>query len=189
MGQSSGWSRRGAVGVRPPVPEEEFADFVHLVHERLRAAEVERALEPANPPTGVRYGRVTVGGEALEDLAHRVSGATVAYDLTAEVEATRWVYQQVASSEELPVVETETIIRSLAVAMKQQGELMLPLLELHDLDQYATAHSCNVAVLAMGLAEYLGYARAKPGCSASRRCWPISATSGCPGNCCSNRAP
>lgn len=142
----------------PPVPEEEFADFVHLVHERLRAAEVERALEPANPPTGVRYGRVTVGGEALEDLAHRVSGATVAYDLTAEVEATRWVYQQVASSEELPVVETETIIRSLAVAMKQQGELMLPLLELHDLDQYATAHSCNVAVLAMGLAEYLGYA-------------------------------
>lgn len=141
-----------------PVDEAELAGFIHLVHERSRGGEGAAPLEPASPPTGIRYGRVSVGGEALDELARRVVLATVPYDLTAEVEGTRWVYEQVATSNALPVVETETIVRSLALAMRQQGELMLPLLELRELDQYATAHSCNVAVLAMGLAEYLGYA-------------------------------
>lgn len=158
------WSNRlVSVGVErlefvPPVPPEEFQDFVGLVHAQLKLGEGNRILEPVSPATGIRYGRVSVGGETLDDLARRVVAATVSYDLTAEVEGARWVYEQAATSEELPVVETETIVRSLALAMRQQGELMLPLLELRELDQYATAHSCNVSVLAMGLAEYLGYA-------------------------------
>ncbi|MFN2316613.1 MAG: HD-GYP domain-containing protein [Gemmatimonadales bacterium] len=158
------WSNRlASVGVErlefvPPIPLEEFQAFVGLVHGKLKAPEGDRLLEPVSPATGIRYGRVTVGGESLDELARRVVAATVSYDLTAEVEGARWVYEQVATSEELPVVETETIVRSLALAMRQQGELMLPLLELRELDQYATAHSCNVSVLAMGLAEYLGYA-------------------------------
>lgn len=141
-----------------PVPEEEFSAFIHLVHERLRPGEGSQPLEPVSPATGIRYGRVTVGGESLEELARRVVLTTVSFDLSAEVEAAKWVYEEAATSERLPVVETETIVRSLALAMRQQGELMLPLIQLQELDQYATAHSCNVAVLAMGLAEYLGYA-------------------------------
>lgn len=158
------WGNRlAAIGVErvefvAPVGEEEFEAFVHLVHDRIRGSEGGAPLDPASPPAGIRYGRVSVGGEALDELARRVVHASVSYDLSAEVEGTRWVYEQVAATDTLPVVETETIIRSLALAMRQQGELMLPLLELRELDQYATAHSCNVAVLAMGLAEYLGYA-------------------------------
>ena len=156
-------SRLAGVGIErlefvPPVPEEDFQAFVGLVHGQLKRADGGRLLEPVSPATGIRYGRVSVGGEMLDELARRVVAATVSYDLTAEVEGAKWVYQQAATSNELPVVETETIVRSLALAMRQQGELMLPLLELRELDQYATAHSCNVAVLAMGLAEYLGYA-------------------------------
>jgi putative nucleotidyltransferase with HDIG domain len=42
--------------------------------------------------------------------------------------------------------------------MHQEGQVVLPLLELKQFDQYTTTHSSNVAVLTMGLAEYLGYA-------------------------------
>jgi putative nucleotidyltransferase with HDIG domain len=61
-------------------------------------------------------------------------------------------------TDDLPLVETETIVRSLAMAMHQEGQVVLPLLELKKFDQYTTTHSSNVAVLTMGLSEYLGYA-------------------------------
>lgn len=141
-----------------PIDADDYLAFLQLVHEGVRAGAAAAAVVPANPPTGIRYGRVVLTGGSLEELAQRAVTAGVAFDLTAEVEGVRWVHERVATSEELPVVETETIVRSLALAMRQQGELILPLLQLHDLDQYATTHSCNVAVLAMGLAEYLGYA-------------------------------
>jgi putative nucleotidyltransferase with HDIG domain len=40
--------------------------------------------------------------------------------------------------------------------MHTQSQIRLPLLQLKSFDQYTTTHSSNVAVLAMGLAEYLG---------------------------------
>jgi len=141
-----------------PVPEGSLAAFILLIHDRLRPGETGGPLEPASPATGIRYGRVMIGGESLDELARRVVRTTVDFDLSAEVEGVKWVFEQAATTDSLPVVETETIVRSLALAMRQQGELMLPLIQLQELDQYATAHSCNVAVLAMGLAEYLGYA-------------------------------
>lgn len=158
------WANRlAAIGIErlelvAPVTEAEFEAFIRLVHGRLRSGDGGEPLAPASPPTGIRHGRVSVGGEDLEELARRVVHVTVPYDLSAEVEGAKWVYDQVATTDTLPAVETETIIRSLALAMRQQGELMLPLLELRELEQYATAHACNVSVLAMGLAEYLGYA-------------------------------
>jgi putative nucleotidyltransferase with HDIG domain len=64
----------------------------------------------------------------------------------------------VTRSDSLPAAETETIVRSLALTMHQEGQVVLPLLELKQFDQYTTTHSSNVSVLTMGLAEYLGYA-------------------------------
>lgn len=158
------WSRRlVGIGVERlefalPVPEEDFTAFIHLVHGRIRAGDSAEPLEPVSPATGIRYGRVSVGGESLAELARRVVLTTVSFDLTPEVEGVRQVLEQARTTDQLPVIETETIVRSLALAMRQQGELLLPLIQLQELDQYATAHSCNVAVLAMGLAEYLGHA-------------------------------
>src|SRR5207237_7835457 len=48
--------------------------------------------------------------------------------------------------------------RSLTVAMHGGGgrQVMMPLLELKEFDQYTTTHSMNVAVLSMALGEFLG---------------------------------
>ena len=47
-------------------------------------------------------------------------------------------------------------MRSLSVAMHGERQMMSPLLRLRSFDEYTTAHSLNVSVLAMALAEYLG---------------------------------
>src|SRR5207249_759680 len=56
----------------------------------------------------------------------------------------------------LPLVEAEAVVRSLAVAMHGDRQMLMPLLQLKEFDQYTTTHSMNVAVLSMALAEYLG---------------------------------
>jgi putative nucleotidyltransferase with HDIG domain len=54
------------------------------------------------------------------------------------------------------LAEAEAVVRSLAVAMHGDRQIMLPLLQLKEFDQYTTTHSMNVAVLSMALAEFLG---------------------------------
>jgi putative nucleotidyltransferase with HDIG domain len=48
-------------------------------------------------------------------------------------------------------------VRSLSVAMHGDRQVILPLLQLKEFDQYTTTHSMNVSVLTMGLAEFLGF--------------------------------
>lgn len=56
----------------------------------------------------------------------------------------------------MPMAEVEAIIHSLAMAIRRDQHLVLPLLELRDYDEYTVTHSCNVAMLSMGLAEEIG---------------------------------
>jgi putative nucleotidyltransferase with HDIG domain len=64
--------------------------------------------------------------------------------------------QEVSSGGALPLAEAEAVVRSLAVAMHGGRQVMMPLLQLKEFDQYTTTHSLNVAVLSMALAEYQG---------------------------------
>ena len=57
---------------------------------------------------------------------------------------------------ELPLMEAEAVVRLLTVAMHGDQQMMLPLLQLRQFDEYTTTHSLNVSVLSMGLAEWLG---------------------------------
>jgi putative nucleotidyltransferase with HDIG domain len=65
------------------------------------------------------------------------------------------VQQQVRSQGTVPLLEAEAVIESLSVAMHGDSQIMLPLLQLKEFDEYTTTHSLNVAVLSMGLAEHL----------------------------------
>ena len=56
----------------------------------------------------------------------------------------------------LPLLEAESVVRSLAVAMHGDQEMLLPLLTLREFDEYTTTHSLNVSVLTMALAEAMG---------------------------------
>jgi len=158
------WGRRlASIGVErleflPPVLWDEYEGFIRLAYEQLRREQGIALLEPHHAPTGVRYGRVALGGESFEELAAQSVATTVPFSLTEEVEAVQWVHDQAAANRALPLIETDTIVRSLALAMHQEGQVVLPLLALKEFDQYTTTHSCNVAVLVMGMGEYFGFA-------------------------------
>jgi putative nucleotidyltransferase with HDIG domain len=80
--------------------------------------------------------------------------------LSDEVGAINWLHEEVLTSNRLPMAEVEAIVGSLALTMRSEQKMLLPLLMLKDFDQYTTTHSSNVSVLAMGLAEQLGCSRA-----------------------------
>jgi putative nucleotidyltransferase with HDIG domain len=63
----------------------------------------------------------------------------------------------VLEERELPLLEAEVVVRSLAIAINRESQIVLPLLRLKEFDQYTTTHSCNVAVLATAFAEHLGF--------------------------------
>ena len=46
-------------------------------------------------------------------------------------------------------------VRSLAVAMHGDSQMVLPLVQMKEFDQYTTTHSLNVSVLTMALAEHV----------------------------------
>ena len=142
----------------PPVSFEDFDRFVCTVYDRLKGDGQSPLLAPVYAPTGIRYGRVAIAGESGAQVADQPVVTTIPFSLEEELGGIEWIHEQVSQTDDLPMVETETIVRSLAMAMHQEGQVVLPLLELKKFDQYTTTHSSNVAVLTMGLAEYLGYA-------------------------------
>lgn len=82
--------------------------------------------------------------------------ATIAYSLQEEADTIRWLHDEVEVRGELPLLEAESVVKSLSVAMHGDREIVIPLLQLKEYDQYTTTHSLNVSVLAMALSEYMG---------------------------------
>jgi putative nucleotidyltransferase with HDIG domain len=110
-----------------------------------------------NGPTPIRFGAVGVRGttEKVHEIVMPVDESAL-LDLNAEVQALHWVHEEVSTREDIPLLEAESIVRSLSVAMHGDSQVLLPLLTLKEFDQYTTTHALNVSVLAMGLAEFMG---------------------------------
>ena len=141
------------------VSRDEYEAFLEEVLIRLN-------LVPAPPDTAaqrqtrrlpVRFGAVGIKGEGRV-AAEAIPTATIAYSLGEEIDAVQWMHDEVASRGQLPLIEAEAVVRSLSVAMHGDNQIVIPLLQLKEFDQYTTSHSMNVAVLTMGLAEFLGMA-------------------------------
>ena len=116
-------------------------------------------LARGNGPTAIRFGAVGVRGSSdvrLTEAAVIATEQPSVLDLNAEVDAIRWVHEEVNDKEEIPLLEAESIVRSLSVAMHGDSQVLLPLLQLKEFDQYTTTHALNVSVLSMGLAEFIG---------------------------------
>ena len=147
-----------------PTPTHTDMDvLLEALHERL-ASPSGRELPPI-AVRGLRAGPLAVlandDGTGDEDSAVvDLLDALVIDTLDAEMDTVRWIHEEVAKTRQVPMAEVETVIHSLASAMRRDHEVVLPLLELKTVDQYTTTHSCNVAMLAMGLAEHLGIASA-----------------------------
>lgn len=103
----------------------------------------------------IRYGRIGTGEEG-DSEEPEVLDATIAFTLGEEAAAIRWLHEEIASERELPLLEAEAVVRSLAVTIQGDREVVIPLLRLRNYDEYTTTHALNVCVLAMALAEWIG---------------------------------
>ena len=104
----------------------------------------------------IRYGAIGIRGDSEQFLTDPLPIIGMNFPLDEEVETISAIYGEVAAGRPLPAAEVEAVVSSLSVAMHGDSEIMMPLLQLKEFDQYTTAHSLNVSVLVMGLAEFLG---------------------------------
>lgn len=126
--------------------------------------------------TAVRFGSLRVMGGNKEAQA---GGAGTAADeaaavpeaeddtpslvvsLNEEISTVNWIHEEVLNGAKIPMAEVEAIVGSMAVAMRANEQLLLPLVMMKEFDEYTTTHACNVSMLSMGLAEALGCSRSE----------------------------
>ena len=77
-------------------------------------------------------------------------------DLGAEVEAVEYIHSEVRAGRRIPLAEVAGVVRALAVTIRHEQGIVLPLLDIRTFDEYATSHSCNVAMLSMALSDQMG---------------------------------
>ncbi|HEV2671294.1 MAG TPA: HD domain-containing phosphohydrolase [Gemmatimonadales bacterium] len=136
------------------VDRDDFEGFLEEVLARLTLSAISteaRQMRHSN----IRFGAVGLKGET-DIAAEPLPTATISFSLGEEVDTVRWLQREVQNGAEVHLAEAEAVVRSLAVAMHGDRQIMLPLLQLKEFDQYTTTHSLNVSVLAMALAEFLG---------------------------------
>jgi putative nucleotidyltransferase with HDIG domain len=142
------------------VSREEFEQFLEGVVARLTVSMIDTAeVRTGGTGASIRFGALGIRGEGrMAPLVAQqmLAAPTRTYELTEEVATVEWMHEQVANRAELPLLEAESVVRSLAVAMHGDQEMLLPLLTLREFDEYTTTHSLNVSVLTMALAEAMG---------------------------------
>jgi putative nucleotidyltransferase with HDIG domain len=144
------------IELQPGVTREEYETFLGDVMACLSLSGVDTSEQRQTRTSHIRFGAVGVrGAQGLEGPAEALPTATITYTLGEEAEAIRWLHGEVEQRGELPLVEAEAVVRSLSVAMHGESQVVIPLLELKEFDQYTTTHSMNVSVLAMALAEFM----------------------------------
>ena len=134
-------------------------DFEYFLDEclaRLTLQFVDSATRSPERKSSIRFGAIGVkGAEGAIRPDELLPTATIAYSLQEEADTIRWLHDEVEVRGELPLLEAESVVKSLSVAMHGDKEIVIPLLQLKEFDQYTTTHSLNVSVLAMALAEYM----------------------------------
>lgn len=157
-------SRLAAVGierleVEPHATVEQFERFVDDAWRLLQGQRDETALARQMAEQSIRWGVLSVRGSRKRFEGQPINDAATSLVLDEEISTVGWLHDTVRSGKDVPLREAETVVRSLALAMRAEQRMFLPLLELRKFDEYTTTHACNVAVLAMGLAERLRLTR------------------------------
>lgn len=165
MNELKGWEwalRLAAAGVQrleiDAMPSPTSTDVDRLVidlHQRLQPNADHGATVALR---GIRFGPLGVATAPDEhDVAATDLLDTLAHlPMTEEASAVRWIHDEIAAGGDVPLAEVEAVVHSLAMAIHREQSMILPLLDIKTFDQYTTTHSCNVAMLSMGLAEQLG---------------------------------
>lgn len=142
----------------PHVTREEYEMFLDEVLARLSVTAADSSEARHARPSSIKFGAIGIRGEGKVSRPDEetLPTATIAYSLGEEADTVKWLHEEVAERGQLPLLEAETVVRALSVAMHGESQVVMPLIQLKEYDQYTTTHSLNVSVLTMALAEYLG---------------------------------
>jgi HD-GYP domain-containing protein (c-di-GMP phosphodiesterase class II) len=155
------WGRRlTAAGVQRleferQVSRDEFESFLQEILARLTLSLIDTSEQRQVRSLGVRFGAVGLQNEPNAST-EPIAVATMDFKLDEEADTLRWLQSEVQSRGSIPLLEAETLVCSLAVAMHRDAQIVLPLVQLKEFDQYTTTHSLNVSVLSMGVGEAIG---------------------------------
>ena len=144
------------------VTREQYEEFLEEMMARITLSFIDSAEARPNRPTGIKIGALGIRGETKElqeTLDADVPVATISYSLGEEVASIQSLHREVLERKKLPLAEAEAVVRSLSMAMHGDQQMILPLLQLREFDEYTTTHSLNVSVLVMALAEHLELAQ------------------------------
>jgi putative nucleotidyltransferase with HDIG domain len=135
---------------------DEFELFLEEVLARITLQAIDSATRSPEKRSTIKFGAIGVKGTEEQRLIIPAATTNLTYALNEEAETVKWMHNEVQSTGELPLFEAESVVRSLSVAMHGDRNIVLPLLQMKEFDQYTTTHSLNVSVLTMALAEWMG---------------------------------
>jgi len=158
------WGRRlTAAGIQRleferRMSRDEFDTFLQEMLARLTLSAIDTSEQSQMRSLGVLFGAVGLQNQSEASTVSEgpLTIATLDVTLNEETETLHWLQHEAQSRGMIPLLEAETVVRSLAVAMHRDAHVVLPLVRLKEFDQYTTTHSLNVSVLSMGLAEVIG---------------------------------
>jgi putative nucleotidyltransferase with HDIG domain len=156
--------RLAAVGIQRleftgAVEREDFGAFMEETLLGLTEGSVDTGSVRQTRPTRIMYGVAGVkatGDQEQATAGERAASSALAFSLREEADAVDWLHGELKDKGALHLLEAESIVRSLSVAMHGDQAFMIPLLRLKKADEYTTTHAMNVSILAMALAEYIG---------------------------------
>jgi putative nucleotidyltransferase with HDIG domain len=143
------------------VTREEYEEFLEEMMARITLSVIDSAELRPTRASGIKVGTLGIRGETQEspeNLQAETPIATISYSLGDEAASILSMHKEVQERGKLPLAEAEAVVRSLSMAMHGDSQMILPLLQLREFDEYTTTHSLNVSVLTMALAESLGLA-------------------------------
>ena len=141
------------------VGREQYEEFLEEMMARITLSVIDTSEARQTRDTGIKVGALGIRGEKKElapELIAPAPVATISYSLGEEAESVQAMHRDVLERGKLPLAEAEAVVRSLSMAMHGDQQMILPLLQLREFDEYTTTHSLNVSVLVMALAESMG---------------------------------
>jgi hypothetical protein len=97
-------------------------------------------LPRSSGPAAIRFGAIGVKGSNDQRHVEVPVDETSLMDLNAEVAAIRWVHEEVDAREEIPLLEAESIVRSLSVAMHRHRQRAHNRFRLEQRTRFTLAH-------------------------------------------------
>jgi putative nucleotidyltransferase with HDIG domain len=143
------------------VTREQYEEFLEEMMARITLSVIDSAESRPTRASGIKVGALGIRGETKElkeTFEAEAPIAMLSYALGEEAASIQSMHREVQDRGKLPLAEAEAVVRSLSMAMHGDQEMILPLLQLKEFDEYTTTHSLNVSVLTMALAESLGLA-------------------------------